>query len=107
MFWPGQMVLQLRRRDRDPVQEQAQVDRLGRLGIERQLARDRQPVGVVMGDQLGRDPERWLAIRQADLDVLIADAVPQDIDRAALVDLLGESLRRTSAARARRRRRGP
>ena len=62
------------------------------LRVERQLARDGQPVGVVVGHQLGRDAERGLAIGQPDLDVLIADAVPQDIDGPALVDLLGEAL---------------
>ncbi len=88
----GEVVLQLRGCDRDAVEEQAEVDRLVRLGIEGQLARDGQPVGVVVGDQLGRDTERGLAVREPDLDVLIADAVPQDIDRAALVDLLREPL---------------
>ena len=88
----GQMVLQLRRRDRDPVEEQAEVNRLGRIGIERQLAGHGQPVGVVVGNQLGRDSERGLAIRQADLDVLIAYPVPDHIDRPALIDLLGQPL---------------
>ena len=56
----GQVVLQLRRRDRDAVEEQAEVDRLGRVGIERELARDGQPVGVVVGDQLGATPNAGL-----------------------------------------------
>ena len=93
----GQVVLQLRRRDRDAVDEQAQVERLVRLGIERQLAGDRQPVRVVVRDQLRRDPERRLAIGEPDLDVLIADAVPQDVDRPALIDLLRQPLREPPA----------
>ncbi len=88
----GEVVLQLRRRDRNAVEEQAEVDRLVGVGVEGKLARDGQPVGVVVSDQLGRDAERGLAIREADLDVLVADAVAQDIDRPPLVDLLRQSL---------------
>ena len=103
----GEMVLQLRRRDRDAVEEQAEVERLVRVGVERELARDGQAVGVVVGHQLRRDPERGLAVGEADLDVLIADAVAEDIDGAALVDLLREALDEPLRGRWARRRRGP
>ncbi len=88
----GEVVLELRRCDRDAVEEQAQVERLVRVGVEWQLARDRQAVGVVIGHQLRSDTECGLAVGELDLDVLIANAMPQDIDGPALVDLLGESV---------------
>ena len=103
----GEMVLQLGRRDRDAVEEQAEVERLVRVRVERKLAGDGQAVGVVVGDQLGRDPERGLAVREADLDVLVADAVAEDIDRPALVDLLRQPLDELLAGQRLRRRRGP
>ena len=93
----GEVVLQLRRCDRDAVEEEAEIDRLVRIGIERELSCDGQPVGVVVGDQLRRDAECGLAIREADLDVLIADAVPDDVDGAALIDLLRQPLHESLA----------
>lgn len=60
---------------RDAVQEPAEVHGLGRVGLERELARDREPVRVAMGGQLRSNPERRLAIREANLYVLIAHAV--------------------------------
>ena len=47
---------------------------------------------VVVGDQLRGNTERGLPVGEPDLDVLIADPVPENIDRAALIDLLGEPL---------------
>jgi len=84
----GEVILELGRRDRDAVEEEAEVDGLCGFGVEGQLPGDRQPVGVVVGHQLRRHAEGRLAIREADLHVLIADPVPEDVDRPALVDLL-------------------
>ena len=93
----GEMVLKLRRCDRDAVQEQAEVDRLVRVGIERELSRDRQPVCVIVSDQLRRNTECGFAVREANLDVLIADPVAYHVHGAALVDLLCEPLHKLSA----------
>src|SRR5580704_2461883 len=71
----SQMVLQLRCGDRDAIEEQTEVHSLGGLGVERELSRHGESVSVVMSNQLGRNPERGLAIREPDLDVLITDAV--------------------------------
>ena len=91
----GEVVLQLRRRHRDAVEEEAEVDRLGGVGVERQLPRDGQAVGVVVLHQLRRDAERGLPVGQPDLNVLIAHTMPQHIDGPALVDLPGEALDET------------
>src|SRR4051794_16233007 len=45
-----------------------------------------------MGHKLWGNPEGRLPVGETDLDVLIANAVADDLDRAAFVDLLRESL---------------
>ena len=85
-------VLQLGRRNRDAVDEQAQVEGLGGSRVVWELARDREAVGEVSLGQLGRQAVGRLEEGQADLDAVVIDAVAQDIDRAALVDLLRESI---------------
>lgn len=45
-----------------------------------------------MGHQLRGHSKGGLTVREPDLDVLIADTVPQDIDRPSLVELLGQPL---------------
>ena len=89
---PGQVILQLCGCNRDAIEEQAQVDRLIRLRIKGQLAGDGQTVGVIVGNQFRSNAERWLPVREPDLDVLIADPVPDNVDGTALIDLLGEPL---------------
>ena len=89
---PGQVVLQLRCCNRDAIEEQAQVKCLVRFRIEGQLTGDSQAVGVIVGDQLRRYAERWLPVGEPDLDILIANPVPENIDRAALIDLLSKPL---------------
>ena len=86
------MVLQLRRGDRDAVEEQAEINSLGGIRVERELPRHGEPVRVVMRDQLGGDAEGGLAIGEADFNVLVANSVTQNIHRAALVDLLSQPL---------------
>ena len=88
----GERVLQLRRRDRDAVDEEAQVEGLRGPGLVRELAGDRQAVGEVPLGQLGRQAVGGLEEREADLDAVVVDAVAEDIDRAALVELLGEAV---------------
>ena len=107
MFWPVRWFLSSAVATGMPLRNRQRSTRLVRLGVERQLPRDRQPVGVVVGDQLRRDAEGRLAIGEADLDVLIADAVADDVDGPALVDLLRQPLDEPATARAPRRRRGP
>ena len=92
MFWPVRWFFSSAVATGMPLRNRQRSTRLVGVRVERELARDGQPVGVVVGDQLGRDAERGLAIREADLDVLVADAVTEDIDRAALVDLLRKPL---------------
>ena len=88
----GQRVLQLRRRDRDAVDEQAQVEGLRGRGVVGELAGDRQAVGEVPLGQLGRQAVGGLEEREPDLDPVVVDAVAQDIHRAPLVELLGEAV---------------
>jgi hypothetical protein len=45
-----------------------------------------------VGDQLRRHAECGLPVREPDLYVLIANTVPEHIDRAPLIDLLGQAL---------------
>ena len=52
----GEMILQLGSRNRDAVKEQAEVDGFVGLRIKRQLPGDREPVGIVLGDQLRSNP---------------------------------------------------
>ena len=86
----GDRVLQLGRRHRDPVHEQAQVERLRRVRLVRQLPGHRQPVLLVPLDQLRRQPRGGLEVRQPERHAEILDAVPYHIDRAPSIDLLGE-----------------
>ena len=91
-------VLQLGCRDRDAVDEEAQVEGLRCRRIVRELSRDRQAVGEVALGQFRREAVGGLEVRQADLDAVIVDAVAQDVDRAALVNLLGQSIGELSGA---------
>jgi hypothetical protein len=45
-----------------------------------------------VGDELRRDPEGRLSVRQPDLDILVADTVTQDVHRAPFVELLRQTL---------------
>ena len=83
-------VLELGRRDRDPVEEEREVERLGRGRLVRELAGDRQAVRLVERGELGREAVRGLEEREADLDAVVVDPVAEDVDRAALVELLRE-----------------
>ena len=88
----GERVLQLRRRDRDAVDEEAEVEGLRGPGLVRELAGDGQAVGEVSLGQLGRQAVGGLEERQPDLDAVVVDAVTEDIDGTALVELLGEAV---------------
>ena len=73
-----------------PLTNRHEVERLRRPGLVRELAGDGQAVGEVALGQLGRQAVGGLEEREADLDAVVVDAVAQDVDRAALVELLGE-----------------
>ena len=61
-------------------------------GLVRELAGDGQAVREVPLGQLGRQAVGGLEEREPDLDPVVVDAVAQDIDRAPLVELLGEAV---------------
>ncbi len=88
----GERVLQLGGRDRDPVQEERQVDRLRLVGRVGELADEHEPVCLVPRDQLRREGVGRLEVREPDLDAEILDPVAEHLDRAALVELGGEPL---------------
>ena len=86
---PGQAVLQLGRRNRHPVDEQAQVQRLVGSGLVGELPGDGQPVFAVALDQLGRQTRCRPKERQLDRLAQVDDAVTQHVHRAPFVLLLG------------------
>ena len=83
----GEAVLELERGDRQPVDEQAKVERkLGLVAAVAELARDRVAVLLVAG--LGPlVPRRRRAVKQVDMARSVPDAIAQHVDRAALADL--------------------
>src|SRR6266511_1554300 len=83
-------ILQLRRRDRDPVEEQREVDRLRLVGRVRELADERETVRLVARDKLRSERVCRLEVREPELDAEVLDAVAEDVDRAALVELARE-----------------
>jgi hypothetical protein len=72
---PGERVLQLRRRDRDAVQVEREIDRLVRVLVN-ELAHEREPVRFVAGDELWSQAVRRLEVSEADFDAQVFDAVP-------------------------------
>ncbi len=93
----SEMVLQLRRRHRDAVEEQAQVHRLVGVGVEGQLPGHGQAIGVVVRRKLRREFKRRLAVGESNLDVLVTHAVPYHVQCATLIDLLREALQEALA----------
>ena len=85
--------LQLGRRHRQAVEEQHQVDAV--LVVQRvaHLPHDAQPVGGVAGQDVGVDGQGGLELRQRQLlsQAQHLDAVPQHIERAALVELIAQA----------------
>src|SRR5438094_10175970 len=79
-------VLQLGREDRDPVEEQREIDGVVVLLAVSELADDRKEVGSVQSARLLVQLTRWPEERELDLDARILDAVPQHIERAAALD---------------------
>ena len=92
-------VLQLSCRDRNPVEEEREVDRLRLVGRVRELADEHEPVRLVARHELRRQPVRRLEVREPDLDAEVLDAVAEHVDRAALVELGREPLEEVRAAR--------
>jgi hypothetical protein len=87
----GERVLQLRSGGREAVDEQRQVDRLGRAGVVGKLSRDRDPVAFVALLEYGAKPVGGLEERQLDRDAEVEHAVAQHINRSPTVDLGGEA----------------
>ena len=85
--------LQLHRRDRHAVEEQHKVDAV--LVVQRiaHLPHDPQAVGGVAGEDVGVDRQRRLELRQLQrlLEPEQLDAVPQHVERAALVELIAQA----------------
>ena len=101
----GQRVLQLRRRHRDPVHEQAQVERVRRPARTASWRTTVSRFASYRSHQLRRQPVRGLEVRQPERDALIDDPVPQHVDRAAVVDLRRKPLEEAGLGIARSRRR--
>ena len=87
---PGDGVLQLGRGHRDAVDEQAQVDGLGRTGLVRKLAGHGQPVLAVALQERRREAGRRPKERQPDGHAQVDDPVADHVDRAAGIQLLGQ-----------------
>ena len=91
----GQRVLQLGRRHRDTVHEQAQVDRLVARRVVAELAGHRQHVGLVPLDQLRSQPAGWSEERQPEPHVAVHHPVAEHVHRPPFVELLGQPLHET------------
>ena len=96
----GEAVLELERGDRQPVDEQTEVERkLGLVAAIAELARDREAVLRVAG--LGPlVPRRRRAVKQVDMARSVPDAIAQHVDRAAPADLALYSGQEPSPRRA-------
>jgi len=73
------------RRDRNPVHEQREFERLRLVGRVRELAYEDEPVPLVALDELRRQPVRRLEVREPDLDSEVLDPVAEHVHRPALV----------------------
>ena len=95
----GEVVLQLEGRDRQPVDEEGQVEgQLGLVAAVPQLAGDAEAVG---GVALGG---RWVvgrgrAVEEVDVQGPVLDAVAQHVDRAALGDFALKACEEAAARR--------
>lgn len=78
---PGQRVLQLRRRDRDAVHKQREIERLRLVGRVGELTHEDEPVPLVALDELRRQPVRRLEAREPDLDPEVLDPVAEYVHR--------------------------
>ena len=87
----GELVLQLGRRHQQSVDEEPEIDRLGRTGFVCELTSDVEPVGVVVRHQVGAETVCWPEVRKLDGDAVVDHAVTQHVDGAPLVELSGET----------------
>nr|WP_291832523.1 hypothetical protein [Candidatus Microthrix sp.] len=87
---PSQVVLQLGSGHRHPVDEQAEVQRLGGAGLVGELPGDGQPVLAVALDQLGRQARCRPEERQLDRLAQVDHAVAQHVDRAPRIQRFGQ-----------------
>ncbi len=75
----GQRILDLGSGDRDPVEEEAQVDGLVRAGFVRELAGDGQPVGGVPSGHERVEPRGGPEVGESELGLLMS-GIDQPID---------------------------
>jgi len=87
---PGELVLQLGGGDGNAVDEECQINRLGRVLVVGELARDGEAVGFVALDELLGESVGGLEEREADSDAEVDDPVAEDLDGAVLVELAGQ-----------------
>jgi hypothetical protein len=84
----GEVGFEFRRGDRNPVEEQAEIE--GVFGVERvaQLAHHAQPVGGVAGEQIGIHRQGGFELGQGEgvAQAEQFDAVAQHVEGAALVE---------------------
>ena len=95
----GEVVLQLEGRDRQPVDEQGQVEgQLRLVAAVPQLAGDAEAVGGVSLDGCGI-VGRGRAVEEVDVQRTVLDPVAQDVDRPALGDLALQAREEAAACR--------
>ena len=93
---PGERVLQLRRRDRQPVDEEGEIQSFIRTGLVRQLPGNGKPVCLVAGDEIRRQAVGGLEEGEPDRDAQIHDPVPQHVYRPPAIQLFYEPVRELS-----------
>ena len=89
----GEIGLQFDRGDRQAVEEQHEVDAVLVVQGIMHLPHHAQPVGGVAGEDVGIDGQRRFELRQLQrlLQAEQFDAVPQHVQRAALVELIAQA----------------
>jgi hypothetical protein len=86
----GRRVLELGREDRQPVQEQPEVERvLGALAVA-ELPHDGEDVRLVQLSQLGVEAARREEVRELERGAVALDPLAQDVERAAAAHLGSE-----------------
>jgi len=79
---PRERVLELGCENGDAVQENGQVEALGRLFAVAELTDDGKKVRRMEALQGLVEPARWTKIGQLELAARVLEAVPQDVERA-------------------------
>lgn len=97
----GEQVLELRRRRRDPVDHEGEIEAVGgrALGVV-QLAHDTAPHLGVPGHEIGSQGVRRREEAGVERDAVHLDVAAQHLDRAARVELLGHVLHHLDPCRS-------